>query len=39
VARAYRVVGIPTYILIDQQGKVAYQEHVLPRDLSRLLGY
>jgi len=36
-ARAYGVVGIPTYILIDRRGNVAYREHVLPRDISRYL--
>ena len=38
-ARAYGIVGVPTYILIDRRGKVAYREHALPGDLSRLLGY
>jgi len=37
VARAYGVVGIPTYVLIGRDGKVAYREHVLPADLSRYL--
>lgn len=37
VARAYGVVGIPTYILIDRRGNVVYREHVLPGNLSRLL--
>jgi peroxiredoxin len=36
-ARAYGVVGIPTYVLIDRRGNVAYREHVLPGDLSRYL--
>ncbi len=30
VARKYKVVGIPTYILIDRNGKVAYRGHELP---------
>ena len=34
VARAYGVVGIPTYVLIGRDGKVIYREHVLPADLS-----
>jgi peroxiredoxin len=38
VARSYGVVGIPTYILIDRRGNVTYREHVLPGDLSGLLG-
>jgi peroxiredoxin len=37
VARAYGVVGIPTYVLIGRDGKVAYREHVLPPDISRYL--
>jgi peroxiredoxin len=38
VARAYGVVGIPTYVLIDRRGNVAYREHVLPGDITRILG-
>jgi peroxiredoxin len=30
VARMYRVVGIPTYILIDRKGKVVYRGHDTP---------
>jgi peroxiredoxin len=30
VARKYRVVGIPTYILIDRKGKVVYRGHDTP---------
>jgi len=37
-ARAYGVVGIPTYVLIGRDGKVAYREHVLPADIASLLG-
>jgi len=29
VARKYRVVGIPTFILIDRDGKVVYRDHDL----------
>jgi peroxiredoxin len=37
-ARAYGVVGIPTYILIDRRGNVAYREHVLRgKEIARLL--
>ena len=37
-ARAYGVVGIPTYILIDRRGNVAYRGHVLPgKEIARLL--
>ena len=35
VARAYGVIGIPTYVLIDRRGNVAYREHVLPGNISR----
>jgi len=37
-ARAYGVVGIPTYILIDRKGNVVWREHLLPRDVASLLG-
>jgi peroxiredoxin len=37
-ARAYGIVGIPTYVLIDRRGNVAYRDHVLPRDITRFLG-
>lgn len=30
VARKYKVVGIPTYILIDRDGRVVYRDHELP---------
>jgi peroxiredoxin len=30
VARKYRVVGIPTYVLIDRDGKVVYRDHEIP---------
>ena len=36
-ARAYGIVGIPTYVLIDRRGNVVYREHVLPGDISRYL--
>jgi peroxiredoxin len=38
-ARAYGIVGIPTYVLIDRRGIVAYREHVLPGDITRILGH
>lgn len=34
VARKYQVVGIPTYVLIDRKGDVAYRGHELP-EISR----
>jgi len=37
VARTYRVVGIPTYILVDREGRIVYRDHEIP-DLSRYLG-
>jgi len=37
-ARAYGVVGIPTYVLIDRKGNVAWRGHLLPRDVASLLG-
>jgi len=37
-ARAYGVVGIPTYILIDRKGDVVWREHLLPGDIASLLG-
>jgi len=37
VARAFGVVGIPTYVLIGRDGTVVYREHVLPGDISRYL--
>jgi peroxiredoxin len=36
-ARAYGIVGIPTYVLIDRTGKIVYRENVLPEDISRYL--
>ena len=36
VARMYRVVGIPTYVVIDKGGRIVYRDHELP-DLSRHL--
>ena len=36
VARMYRVVGIPMYILIDRQGKVVYRGHDTPDVLKYL---
>ena len=36
VARKYKVVGIPTYILLDRDGKVVYRDHTLPEILKYL---
>ena len=37
VARAFAVVGIPTYVLIGRDGTVVYRGNVLPADISRYL--
>ena len=36
VARKYKVVGIPTYVLLDRDGKVAYRGHEIP-EIARYL--
>jgi len=36
-ARAYGVVGIPTYVLIGRKGVIVYKGHTLPGDISRYL--
>ncbi|HSQ14728.1 MAG TPA: TlpA disulfide reductase family protein, partial [Candidatus Binatia bacterium] len=36
-ARAFGVVGVPTYLIIGREGKVLYRGHVLPGDISRYL--
>jgi peroxiredoxin len=30
VAKAYKVVGVPTYVLIDRDGRIAFRGHELP---------
>lgn len=37
VARKYRILGIPTYILVDRDGRIAYRGYE-PPDLARYLG-
>jgi len=37
VARAYGIVGIPTYVLIGRTGTIVYREYVLPEDIARYL--
>lgn len=37
VASRYNLVGIPTFILIDAQGKIKVRGHSLPRDYEQLL--
>lgn len=37
-ARAYGVAGIPTYVLIDRNGNVAWRGHRLPENMASLPG-
>ena len=37
VARAFGVVGIPTYVLIGRDGTVVYRENVLPGDIAKYM--
>jgi peroxiredoxin len=37
VARAFGVVGIPTYVLVGKDGTVRYRANILPKDLSAYL--
>ena len=37
-AQAYRVVGIPTNVLIDKTGNVIFNQNELPSDLEKTLG-
>jgi thiol-disulfide isomerase/thioredoxin len=37
VARSYGIVGIPTYVLLDRQGKVVYFDNELPPSLEKYL--
>lgn len=37
VARQYRVVGIPTYILLDKRGRIVYFDNALPPSLEKYL--
>jgi peroxiredoxin len=37
VSRAYGLVGIPTYLLIDREGKVVYHDHALPDPIEKYL--
>ena len=32
VARAYDILGVPTYILIDQKGEIVFKGHYFPED-------
>lgn len=37
VSYAYNVIGIPTLILVDDQGKIKFQGHGLPEDYLKIL--
>ncbi len=37
VARNYRVAGIPTYVLLDKEGKVVYFDNILPPSVEKYL--
>lgn len=37
VARSYGILGIPTYVLLDRQGKVLYFDNELPPSLEKYL--
>lgn len=37
VSRRFGIPGIPTYILIDRGGRIAWRGHALPADLDRLV--
>jgi peroxiredoxin len=38
VSRAYQVMGIPLFIMIDKEGSVIYRNNQLPRDIEKYLG-
>jgi peroxiredoxin len=35
VTQAYRVQGIPLFVIVDKEGKVVYRDHQLPGDMDR----
>jgi thiol-disulfide isomerase/thioredoxin len=37
VARSYRIAGIPTYVLLDKEGKVVYFDNILPSSVEKYL--
>jgi len=39
VARNYRVVGIPTYVLLDKEGRVIYFDNALPSSIEKYLAH
>lgn len=32
IARAYKIIGVPTYILIDKKGYIVFKGHYFPQD-------
>jgi peroxiredoxin len=37
VARKYRVVGIPTYVVVDRNGRIVYSDNELPGSIEKYL--
>jgi peroxiredoxin len=37
VARTYRVVGIPTYVVVDRNGRIVYSDNALPGSIEKYL--
>lgn len=37
VARKYRVVGIPTYVVVDRNGRIVYSDNDLPGSIEKYL--
>lgn len=37
VTSAYRIVGVPTFVLVNQQGEIVFQDNHFPQDYQELL--
>jgi peroxiredoxin len=37
VARKFRVVGIPTYVVVDKSGRIVYSDNALPGSMEKFL--
>jgi hypothetical protein len=37
VARKYHVVGIPTYVVVDRNGRIVYSDNDLPGSIEKYL--
>jgi thiol-disulfide isomerase/thioredoxin len=37
VARKFRVVGIPTYVVVDRNGRIVYSDNALPESIEKYL--